>query len=273
MSVMPSHSRMAPEDSVLEPRNGKSCPACSKNGPPTTQALISATWNSCSLLCAPSARAPGTGFCAWALRVFNPSADGNRFMQTPLLYHQCVDKLFLFVFGPLAFAAVLLVIATGIRCAVARFRSRPTPEELKATYEAYRHRLLHPQPETVEKELGKLLPERLLRLYEDNSAIQAAGFQLEKQGSARWWPKRWQVYCFEPLDLASLNESPYEEELGPGFCFATTGRGSWYWIAASDQRAKDSPVIFLDYDGGRSHGETVAASLDEFLNFSRTPSK
>ena len=188
-------------------------------------------------------------------------------------YHRSVDKLFFFVFGPLAFAAALLVIATGIRRAITSFRSRPTPDQIKAIYEAYLRRLLDPQPEAVEKELGKLLPERLLRLYDDKSAIQAAGFQLEKPGSARWWPKCWQVYCFEPLDLDSLNESPYEEALGPGFCFATTGRGSWYWIAASDQRAKDSPVIFLDYDSGRSHGETVANSLDEFLNLPRTPSK
>jgi hypothetical protein len=190
-----------------------------------------------------------------------------------LQYHGSVDKLYLFVFGPLAFAAALLVIATGIRRAVARFRSRPTPDQIKATYEAYLRRLLDPQPEAVEKELGKLLPERLLLLYEDKSAIQAAGFQLEKPGRGRWWPKRWQVYCFEPLDMNSLNESPYEEALGPGFCFATTGRGSWYWIAASDQRAKDSPVIFLDYDGGRSHGETVANSLDEFLSLPRLAMK
>jgi len=188
-------------------------------------------------------------------------------------YHRSVEKLLLFVFGPLAFAAALLVIATGIRRAIARFRSRPTPEELKATYEAYLRRLLDPQPKAVEKELGKLLPERLLRLYEDRSAIQAAGFQLERPGSKRWWPKRWSVYCFEPLDLESLNELPYEDELGPGFCFATTGRGSWYWIAASDHRATDSPVIFLDYDGGRSHGEAVAESLDEFLTWPRLPMK
>jgi hypothetical protein len=182
-----------------------------------------------------------------------------------------MDKLLLFVFGPLAFAAALLVIATGIRRAITRYRSRPTPDQIKATYEAYLHRLLNPQPDTVERELGKFLPERLLQLYKDKSAIQAVGFQLEKPASKRWWPKRWQVYCFEPLDLESLNELPYEEELGPGFCFATTGRGSWYWIAASDQRVKDSPVIFLDYDGGRSHGETVANSLDEFLNLPRAP--
>ena len=182
-----------------------------------------------------------------------------------------MDKLPLLVFGPLAIAALLLVIATGIRQAITRFRSRPTPDQLRATYEAYLRRLLDPQPEAVEKELGKLLPERLLRLYQDKSAIQSVGFQLEKPGSKRWWPRRWQVYCFEPLDLESLNELPYEEELGPGFCFATTGRDSWYWIAASDQRAKDSPVIFLDYDGGHSHGETVADSLEEFLNLPRFP--
>jgi hypothetical protein len=184
-----------------------------------------------------------------------------------------VDKLLLFVFGPLVFAAALLVIVTVIRHAIARFRSRPTPAQLKATYDAYLCRLLNPQPDAVERELGKSLPERLLQLYQDKAAIQAVGFQLEKPGSSRWWPKRWQVYCFEPLDLESLNELPYEEELGPGYCFATTGRGSWYWMAASDQREKDSPVIFLDYDGGGSHGQTVAGSLDEFLNLPRLPLK
>ena len=184
-----------------------------------------------------------------------------------------MDKLLLYVFGPLVFAAILLVIVTGIRQAVARFRSRPTPDQLKATYEAYLHRLLNPQPGAVERELGKLLPERLLQLYEDHSAIQAAGFQLEKPGGTRWRPKRWQVYCFEPLDLESLNELPYEEDLGPGFCFATTGRSSWYWIAASDQRQNDSPVIFLDYDGSGSHREIVANTLDEFLSLPRVPSQ
>ena len=189
----------------------------------------------------------------------------------PLQYHQGVDRLLLLVFGPLVVAAALLVIATGIRCVIARFRSRPSPDQIKATYEAYLRRLLNPQPDAVERELGKLLPERLLQLYQDNSAIQSAGFQLETPGKKRWWPERWPVYCFEPLDIESLNELPYEEELGPGFCFATTGRGSWYWIAASDQRAKDSRVVFLDYDGGGSHGKTVADSLDEFLNWPRMP--
>ena len=184
-----------------------------------------------------------------------------------------MDKLPLFVFGPLAFAAALLVIATAVRRTIERFRSRPTPEQLRATYESYLRRLLNPQPDSVERELGKLLPERLLQLYQDKTAIQAAGFQLEKPGSTRWRPKHWQVYCFEPLDLESLNGLPYEEDLGPGFCFATTGRSSWYWIAASDQRVSDSPVIFLDYDGGHSHGETVAESLDEFLNLPRAPLK
>jgi hypothetical protein len=188
-------------------------------------------------------------------------------------YHQSVDKLLLFVFGPLVFAAALLVIVTGVRRTVARFRSRPTPDQLKAAYDSFLRRLLNPQPDAVEKELGKFLPERLLQLYEDKSGVQAAGFQLEKSGSTRWRPKRWHVYCFEPLDLESLNELPYEEDLGPGFCFATTGRSSWYWIAASDQRAKDSPVIFLDYDGGGSHGETVANNLDEFLTWPRLPMK
>ena len=186
-------------------------------------------------------------------------------------YHRVVDKLLLFVFGPLVFATALLVIATGLRRAIAKFRSRPTADQIKARYDAYLHRLLNPQPEPVERELGKLLPERLLRLYEDKLAIQSAGFQLQKPGKKRWWPKRWPVYCFEPLDIEALNELPYEEDFGPGFCFATTGRGCWYWVAATDQREKDSPVIFLDYDGSGSHGETVADSLEEFLSWPRLP--
>ena len=108
-------------------------------------------------------------------------------------YHQSVDKLILFVFGPLVFAAALLVIATGIRRAITRLRSRPTPDQIKATYDAYLRRLLNPQPDAVERELGKCFPERLLRLYEDKSAIQAVGFQLDKPGKNRWLPKRWQV--------------------------------------------------------------------------------
>lgn len=156
---------------------------------------------------------------------------------------------------------------------MARFRSRPNPQQLQATYDCYRRRLLNPQPDAVERELGKLLPERLLKLYEDKAAIQAAGFQLDKAGKKSWWPKPWQVYCFQPLDVESLNELPYEEDLGPGFCFATTGRSSWYWIAASDQRQNDAPVIFLDYHGSGSHGTIVAASLDEFLNLPREPTQ
>ncbi len=136
----------------------------------------------------------------------------------PLLYHQFVDKLLLFVFGPLVVAAALLVFATGIRRTFARFRSRPNPDEMRATYEAYLRRLLNPQPDAVERELGKLLPERLLQLYQDKSAIQSAGFQLETPGKKGWWLKHWPVYCFEPLDTEALNELPYEEELGPGFC-------------------------------------------------------
>ena len=188
-------------------------------------------------------------------------------------YHQSVDKLLLYLFGPLIFAAALLVIATGVGRAITRFRSRPTPEQLNATYQAYLCRLLNPQPDAVERELGKFLPQRLVELYQDKTAIQAAGFQLERLGKRGWWSKPWQVYCFEPLDLESLNELPYEEELGPGICFATTGRSSWYWIAASDQRQRDSAVIYLDYDAGGSHGAVVAASLDEFLNLPRLPTQ
>jgi hypothetical protein len=182
-----------------------------------------------------------------------------------------VERLLLITFGPLVIAAGLLVIIMGIRNVIATIRSRPTAEQLKAARKAYLHRLLNPQVAAVERELGKLLPERLLQLYEDQSTIQSGGFRLEKPSKKRWRPERWPIYCFEPLDAEALREWPYEHEFGSGVCFATTGRGCWYWIAASDQRAEDSPVIFFDYDGGGSHGERVADSLDEFLSWRRLP--
>src|SRR5258707_13582449 len=167
-------------------------------------------------------------------------------------YHRVVDKLLLLVFGPLVGAAALLVIDSGIRRVVRSFRSRPTPDQIKAAYEVYLRRLLNPQPDAVERELGRRGGGGRGGGGRGKSAIQAVGFQLEKPGGTHWRPKRWQVYCFEPLDLESLNNLPYEEDLGPGFCFAATGRGSWYWIAASDERSKDSPVLFLDFAGASS---------------------
>jgi len=178
-----------------------------------------------------------------------------------------MEKLLLVVFGPLAIAAVLFVVIVGVRQTVARLRSRLTPEQLEAKRELYRNRLLNPQAEMVERELGKMLPERLLRMYADRSGIQSGGFEVE--GPGRDWP----VYCFEPLDIEALNDAPYEDEMGAGFCFATTRRACWYWIAASEVRTEDSPVIFLDYDGGKRHGDKVAESLDEFLAWPRTPMK
>jgi hypothetical protein len=182
-----------------------------------------------------------------------------------------MEKLLLVVFGPLAMAAALFVIVAGVRQLVVRLRSRLTPEQIETKREAYRNRLLNPQAAAVEQELGKLLPARLLRLYADRFGIQSGGFDVASPNSRE--AKRWPLYCFEPLDVEALNDSPYEEELGPGFCFATTGRSSWYWIAVSDERAEDSPVIFLDYDGGGRHGEKVAESLDEFLAWPRTVMK
>jgi len=183
-------------------------------------------------------------------------------------YHLRMEKLLLVVFGPLAIAAALFVIVVGVRQLVTRLRSRLTPEQMRAKREVYRNRLLNPQAAAVERELGKMLPERLLRLYADRSGIQSGGFEVESPNPRKG--KRWPLYCFEPLDVEALNDAPYEEELGPGFCFATTGRASWYWIAASDVRVEDSPVLFLDYDSGGRHGEKVAESLDEFLGWPRT---
>ena len=81
-----------------------------------------------------------------------------------MLYYERMDKLQLFVFGPLVIAATLLAIVKLIRPAIARFRSRPTADQIKAAYDAYLSRLLNPQADAVERELGKFLPERLLQL-------------------------------------------------------------------------------------------------------------
>lgn len=184
-----------------------------------------------------------------------------------------MEKLLFEAFGPLIVAAVLLLIVIGVRDLAARFRSRLSQEQLSAAREVFQRRLLNPQPADVERELGRKLPERLLQLYEDKTAIQSCGFKVMKPGGSRWRSKRWPVHCFEPLDTESLHALPYEEEFGPGFCFAASGSGCWYWIAASDLRAKDSPVIFFDYDGSGAHGEKVADTLDEFLSWPRVPKK
>src|SRR5260370_40574954 len=106
-----------------------------------------------------------------------------------------MERLLLLEFGPLVYAAVLLVIITGIRRVVASFRSRPTSAQLKVAQEVYLGRLLNPQVNAVEHELGKMLPERLRQLYEDKTAIQSGGFTLENPNKKRWRPKRCPVYC------------------------------------------------------------------------------
>jgi hypothetical protein len=184
-----------------------------------------------------------------------------------------MEKLLLVVFGPLAFAATLLVIVMGIRRGFARLRTRPRAAELEVRREAYRSRLLNPQGDAVEQELGKKLPARLIRLYADRDLIQSGGFEIEPPRGNHRKREQWPLYCFEPLDIEALNDLPYEDELGAGFCFATTGSKSWYWMAASDTRAEDGAVIFLDYDGGKRHGEQVAESLAEFLAWPRSAMK
>src|SRR5260370_3419614 len=135
-------------------------------------------------------------------------------------YHRDVDKLLVLVFGPRVVADALLVIATGIRRSLARFRSRPTPDQLQARYEAYLSRLLNPQPDAVERELGRLLPERLLQLYEEKSAIQSTGFQLQKPGKKRCRPERWPVYCFQPSDAQPPHALPHQNATSPVLCRA-----------------------------------------------------
>src|SRR6266576_1845064 len=74
----------------------------------------------------------------------HPDASLHRSLHPPLLYHQFVDKLLLFVFGPLVVAAALLVFATGIRRTFARFRSCSMLQQLRTSTVLYFPPLLRP---------------------------------------------------------------------------------------------------------------------------------
>jgi len=94
-----------------------------------------------------------------------------------------------------------------------------------------------------------MLPERLLR-YTRTGLVSVGGFEVESPNPRKG--KRWPLYCFEPLDVEALNDAPYEEELDQGF--VSRRRTAVVWIAASDVRVEDSPVLFLTTTRWR-HGE------------------
>jgi hypothetical protein len=179
-----------------------------------------------------------------------------------------VDKLLLYVFGPLVFASALLVIARGIHQIIARFRSRLTPAQINAASQAYRDRLLHPQQAQVEAELGALLPERLMAIYADKELVLNEGFDICPPGKDPKKSSLW-IEDFLPLDWEGQQYTCDLELLAnaKGFCFARDGCGNFYWVPVSDIRQPDSPVFFACHDPWGN--EKLADSLEEFLSWPR----
>jgi hypothetical protein len=177
-------------------------------------------------------------------------------------------------FGPLAIAFMLFVAVYGARRLLHQYRNRLTPEQRLAARDSFRSRLIHPDPEQVERGIGALLPQRLIALYGDHETILAEQIEIrrpaanpenaaEPQNPAEW------IEAFLPLDLESQKYvlDLAAQDWGKGFCFATDGEGNFYWIPAHDTRQMDAPVFFAHTDPVAN--EQVAASLDEFLSWPR----
>jgi hypothetical protein len=186
-----------------------------------------------------------------------------------LQYHQSVETLLVEIFGPLSIAFVLFVIVMAIRRTLNRDRVPRTKEELLAAREAFRARLQHPNAAQVERGMGALLPQRLLRLYDDHYTLLTEQIEIRHPGAGPQDSAEW-IEAFLPLDLESQK---YTCDLpaqgwGKGFCFATDGAGNFYWVPLTETRQPDAPVFFACHD---PHGnEKVADSLDEFLSWPRT---
>lgn len=180
-----------------------------------------------------------------------------------------MDTLVLEVFGPLIAAFVLLVAVRGARRLFHGIRERPTPEELQAARDTFRRRLLHPKPEEVEQDLGGRLPERLLTLYQDQQTLLSEELEVRRPNGAGEDSTEW-IEAFLPLDLESqrLTIEVSEHGRGKGFCFATDGTDSFYWVPASATRQPDAPVFFVRREPFGS--EQIAESLDEFLSWPRS---
>ncbi|HKV24991.1 MAG TPA: SMI1/KNR4 family protein [Candidatus Acidoferrum sp.] len=187
------------------------------------------------------------------------------------------------VFGPLVVAFALLIAALGIRRILHQYRHRLTPEQHQEARDAFRNRLVHPKAAEVEREMGGMLPQRLLTLYDDHQMllteeieIHAPAKQTEEAGppkkKKRSKPEENNLWleAFLPLDMESQK---YTVDLGvygrdKGFCFATDGAGNFYWMPLRGTRAEDAPVFFACHDPFGN--EQVARSLEELLSWPRT---
>ena|ERR1700730_11285686 len=151
-----------------------------------------------------------------------------------------------------------------------RARRRGFDEQIPAHIVSYRERLLRPDPATVEKHIGSLLSERLIRMYEGQEAILSRNIELQSSGLSRKARGR-RIERFLPLDIESQHETCDLQEAGwgRGFCFAADGAGNFYWQPVSAARQLDAPVFFACHDPWGN--EKVADSLEEFLSWPRIP--
>lgn len=171
-------------------------------------------------------------------------------------------------FGPLVVAFMIFVAVMGARRLLHQARNRQSPEQLQAARDSFRNRLVHPNPSEVEQGIGAFLPQRLIALYDDHSAVLTEQLEIRRPNVDPKDGSEW-IEAFLPLDLESQK---YTTDLrgngwGAGFCFATDGCGSFYWSPVSETRQPDAAVFFACHD---PHGnEQVASSLDEFLSWPR----
>ncbi len=179
-------------------------------------------------------------------------------------------------FGPLVVAFAIFVAVFGARRLVHQFQNRLTPEQHQAARDSFRRRLVHPKADEVERGIGAFLPQRLLTLYDDHQTILTERLEIrrpdpdpnnfrEPKNPAEW------IEAFLPLDLESQKFAIDlgAQGWGKGFCFGTDGEGNFYWTPANDVRQPDGPVFFAHTDPVAN--EQVAASLEEFLAWSRIP--
>jgi hypothetical protein len=117
----------------------------------------------------------------------------------------------------LSLTVLLLLILLRLRDRF-RARRRGSDEQIPAHIVAYRERLLHPDPLAVEKEIGGLLSQRLMRMYEDRQAIVSRNIELRSpQVSLKKRGRR--IERFLPLDAEGQRETRDLQEAGWGKAF------------------------------------------------------
>lgn len=167
----------------------------------------------------------------------------------------------LLLFGLLVVLPVFILL---LRDRIFRPSRKRTPERIESERQAYRARLLNPQPSLVEAELGALLPQRLMAMYADTELVLSTNLSICPPGKDPKTSGIW-IDNFLPLDSEGQKYTCDLELLAnaKGFCFAADGMGNFYWVPVSNARLTDAPVFFACHDPWGN--EKVAESLEEFL--------